>query len=185
MCAELLYKAFVAPCGHSICTDCKDSLVETNSNPPCPECRAKVTKYAVNFAMRTMVESVFANETMARWKRTTEGRIRTLIDGNPGLVIHKRQHDGVFVLFLLEIAVECKTASEIRNRIAGAVVHDDHLCILVLARSDVASWCVRSARTTVIETPASLFVRVFGAVPNPLLPESQRKRPRSDAPSNE
>ncbi len=183
VCADLLYQAFVAPCGHSVCSECKETLTKTESETKCPECRTVVHKYVPNFAARALIESEFAVEHAERYSRTTSGRIKTILISNPLIKIDKREHSDEYVLFLLETIVESKTPRDARDTIREHT-NEPGVCIFVLVPSDCAYWSVQRLRTTTILSPR-MTVRVFGVNKNPLSPayRPSNKRPRDPEPN--
>ncbi len=170
VCADLLYEAFVAPCGHSLCVECKDKIMcETGGPRKCPECRAKVAAYAPNFSTRALVETQFAAEHKKRFEQTTEGKIKLFCDANPGVVVRNSEHDPEFVLRLLYIAVGSKTSDEALESVGGAT---SRFCKMIAwavcdGADEKASCLNRGFRTTIVAT-TRLVLTVASLDENPL-----------------
>lgn len=180
ICADLLFEAFVAPCGHSVCVDCKNSLCKEKREPRCPQCRERVKSYVPNFTARSIVEELFAAEYKERKGRTVAGQIAKLLAEHPdvSIVDASDRHSDEFVLFVLTVMLSAKTTREACNIITEATA-DSRVTVIASPSSSEASittWCryatyVRSER---------MDIRVFSdGNPNPLEKQKQ-KRARED-----
>lgn len=169
VCADLLFEAFVAPCGHSVCSECKATLCENDKHPPCPECRVKVAAYTANFAMRTLVEISFAKEHKERKGRTVAGQIATLLAENPSVSIleSNRQHADEFVLFLLQTLLTSVKAQDAAETIKEATEGEQVNVVVFSGTGDTKSITWARYKTSV--TRRGMLIEAFSSGnPNPL-----------------
>lgn len=119
VCHDLLFEAMVAPCGHSLCSECTGKI-DGSRDRRCPTCRDGVYKYAPNYTVRELVETAFPAAHRERVLRTTRGQVKKILDENPGFAIEKKEHDDEFILFLLVVLRDASSALGVCDAIGGA-----------------------------------------------------------------
>lgn len=186
VCLDLLFNAFISPCGHSVCEVCKDKIVKTKDGPrKCPECRKGVFSYKPNFGLRSVVEAGHPADHKRRVAEqhagTVKGRLEAFLRDHPGTVVQRSDHENdALVLLLLTEAKEASGAHNAVNRIRARF---RNLAVtVVVALRDVehhaVSWSVSDTYQTRLDTPR--FVVVLGTTAkDPLATQAKREQEMS------
>lgn len=171
VCSDLLFDAFVAPCGHSLCFECKTKIMRASDVPrKCPECRAKVSLYSPNFTTRALIEANYADAHAARKAKTTRGQIDQILRSSTNIQIHKSNHADAFLLLLLHIAQECKSASDTVDRVFACSDTDHILFIAATPNTDAPLTTVVTIQgpyCTLLSAP-TCKIHVYSTAQNPL-----------------
>ena len=76
VCLDQIVKAMVTSCGHAVCADCGDKLVQLGSN--CPMCRADM--YPLTLVSESTEQTITINDRIYRERDTTPGNMQSVLE---------------------------------------------------------------------------------------------------------